>query len=88
MHRQLIIIKILYVRYKYKNIHVPTPHLAIFGLRIFGTGQGKTPSKVKNFIVTRHQDRRDATITWDARKDCQGYNVLFTLVILGKDTQI
>lgn len=64
-----------YVRYK--NIHVPTPHLAISGIRIFGKGTGKAPAAVKNFIVRRHSDRRDAMITWDAVPGAQGYNVLW-----------
>ena len=64
-----------YVRYK--NIHVPTPSLSISGLRVFGTGSGKSPGVVKNFSVTRKTDRRDATITWAAQANCQGYNVLW-----------
>ncbi len=66
------------VRYvRYKNIHVPTPNLAISGLRVFGLGQGKAPTMVKNLAVNRYKDRRDAMITWDQQKDCQGYNVLW-----------
>jgi hypothetical protein len=66
------------VRYiRYKNIHVPTPNLAISGLRVFGVGSGKIPSVVKNLSVTRQQDRRDALITWEQQKNCQGYNVLW-----------
>lgn len=66
------------VRYvRYKNIHVPTPHLSISGLRIFGRGQGKAPPTVKDLSVTRHRDRRDATITWEQQKESQGYNVLW-----------
>lgn len=64
------------VRYiRYKNIHVPTPALAISGLRVFGIGQGKVPAKVKNFIVERKTDRRDAVLKWQAQSDCQGYHV-------------
>lgn len=64
------------VRYvRYKNIHVPTPALAISGLRVFGIGQGKVPAKVKNFIVERKTDRRDAVLKWQALGDCQGYHV-------------
>ena len=38
------------VRYvRYKNIEVPTPHLAISDLRVFGIGEGKKPATVKNF---------------------------------------
>jgi Glycosyl hydrolases family 43/F5/8 type C domain len=66
------------VRYiRYKNIHVPTPNLAISGLRVFGLGQGRAPTTVKNLAVNRYKDRRDAMITWDKQKDCQGYNVLW-----------
>ena len=66
------------VRYvRYKNIHVPTPNLALSGLRIFGVGQGKTPLAVKNFSVKRQQDRRDAMITWEKQPNCQGYNILW-----------
>jgi F5/8 type C domain len=66
------------VRYiRYKNIHVPTPNLAISGLRVFGLGQGRSPTTVKNLAVNRYKDRRDAMITWDRQKDSQGYNVLW-----------
>ncbi len=66
------------VRYvRYKNIHVPTPHLAISGLRIFGKGNGKLPSPVKHFKVERKADRRDAMITWDPVAGAQGYNVFW-----------
>ncbi|MEO6731838.1 MAG: family 43 glycosylhydrolase [Ferruginibacter sp.] len=62
---------------RYKNIHVPTPHLSIAGLRVFGTGQGTIPKAAKNFIVRRKTDRRDAMITWDKQPDVQGYNILW-----------
>ncbi len=66
------------VRYiRYNNIHVPTPYLAISGLRIFGTGQGKAPPPVKNFSVHRKPDRRDAMIIWNKQSNAQGYNVLW-----------
>ncbi|HEY0379527.1 MAG TPA: family 43 glycosylhydrolase [Pyrinomonadaceae bacterium] len=66
------------VRYiRYKNIHVPTPNLAISDIRVFGLGQGKAPAAVKNLSVNRYKDRRDAMIAWDAQKNVQGYNVLW-----------
>ncbi|WP_207491643.1 family 43 glycosylhydrolase [Aridibaculum aurantiacum] len=66
------------VRYiRYNNIKVPTPHLSISGLRVFGVGQGKAPVAVKNFQVNRKLDRRDAMITWDKVPGAQGYNVLW-----------
>lgn len=64
------------VRYvRYRNIRVPTANLAISGLRVFGHGQGRPPASIKNLVVTRRQDRRDALITWERHKDAQGYNV-------------
>lgn len=66
------------VRYiRYSNILVPTPHLAISGLRVFGTGQGKIPSVVNNFRAERMADRRDALLTWGKMDNCQGYNILW-----------
>jgi hypothetical protein len=66
------------VRYiRYKNIHAPTPHLAISDLRVFGVGNGKVPATVRNFTVNRHADRRDAMIRWDRQPTAQGYNVLW-----------
>ncbi len=62
---------------RYKNIHVPTPYLSISDLRVFGKGKGEVPEKVTTFKVERHQDKRDATITWDQQKNVQGYNVLW-----------
>ncbi|WP_436416615.1 family 43 glycosylhydrolase [Petrimonas sp.] len=64
------------VRYiRYKNIEVPTPHLAISDIRVFGVGEGEKPVKVKNFKVERKTDRRDAMITWTSQKNAQGYNI-------------
>lgn len=60
---------------RYKNIHVPTPNLSISGLRVFGLGEGKAPSPVKGFTVSRHTDRRDAMIKWDKQAGTQGVNI-------------
>ena len=60
---------------RYVNIEVPTPHLAISDLRVFGIGEGKKPSAVKDFKVVRQADRRDALLTWKADDGCQGYNI-------------
>lgn len=66
------------VRYiRYKSIHIPTPNLAISGLRVFGTGQGKAPAQVKSLRVNRHEDRRDAMISWQKQAGAQGYNILW-----------
>ncbi|NEU09935.1 family 43 glycosylhydrolase [Flavihumibacter sp. R14] len=66
------------VRYlRYRNIHVPTPNLAISGLRVFGISGGKAPSAVKGFKVNRYKDRRDAMLSWQKKEGAQGYNVLW-----------
>lgn len=60
---------------KYKNVHSPTPNLAISDFRIFGKGNGHLPGTPKKFKVTRRQDRRDALIEWEKVSGCQGYNI-------------
>ncbi|WP_036601745.1 family 43 glycosylhydrolase [Olivibacter sitiensis] len=62
---------------RFRNIHVPTPHLALSGLRIFGKGTGKAPAKVSQFLVERQTDSRDAKISWQKQKNAQGYNILW-----------
>ncbi|BDD00652.1 family 43 glycosylhydrolase [Persicobacter psychrovividus] len=60
---------------RYKNIHVPTPNLAMSEFRIFGKGEGAKPASVKHFKVERQKDRRDAMLTWAKVKGAQGYNI-------------
>lgn len=62
---------------RYKNIHVPTPYLSISDLRVFGKGEGSPPGKVRNVLVKREKDRRDAFVSWQKGNNCQGYNVLW-----------
>ena len=62
---------------RYKNVEVPTPHLAISELRVFGLGTAKAPKRPQEFSVDRHADRRDVTIRWSPVKDAQGYNILW-----------
>lgn len=64
------------VRYlRYRNIEVPTPHLAISDIRVFGIGEGNKPMPVTGFQVKREDDRRDAMISWDKQENVQGYNI-------------
>ncbi len=64
------------IRYlRYRNIEVPTPHLAISDIRVFGIGEGKKPETVTGFEVKREDDRRDAMISWNKQKNVQGYNI-------------
>jgi hypothetical protein len=67
--------RLRYIRYE--NVQVPTPHLAISGLRVFGIGEGKKPKTPGNFRVERQTDRRDALISWSPSEGSQGYNVLW-----------
>ncbi len=62
---------------RYENIEVPTPHLAISDIRVFGLGQGKVPAKVKQLKVNRLEDRRDIQLSWEPVSGAQGYNVLW-----------
>ncbi|HEY9184543.1 MAG TPA: family 43 glycosylhydrolase [Salegentibacter sp.] len=65
--------KAKYVRYK--NVQVPGNNLALSEIRVFGKGFGKKPAKVKNFEISRQEDRRDASFSWNPVKGAQGYNI-------------
>ena len=60
---------------KYSNVNVPGPNLALSEIRVFGLGLGKLPEQVRNFVVERQTDRRDASLSWDQVKGAQGYNI-------------
>lgn len=60
---------------RYNHIHVPTPHLAISGLRVFGKGTGKMPEKVAQLSAQRSSDGRDVFLKWPAVKGAQGYQI-------------
>ena len=60
---------------RYKNVEVPGRNLALSEIRVFGLGHGKKPEKVKDFIVARETDRRDASFSWKPVKGAQGYNI-------------
>jgi hypothetical protein len=62
---------------RYSNLKVPTPHLAISGLRVFGISNGNKPAAVKNYSVQRKTDRRDVMLTWDKVPGAQGYNIIW-----------
>jgi len=71
--------KVRYIRFT--NYHVPTPNLAISGLRIFGNGLGTRPEKPFMFNVVRDNDRRDAELKWSRVKNVQGYNIYFGIAL-------
>ncbi len=61
---------------KLENIHLPTGKFAISGLRVFGKGEGKIPSIVKDFFVLRtEKDKRSAWIKWSPVDDAYAYNI-------------
>lgn len=60
---------------RYKNIEVPGNNLAMSEIRVFGTGFGKKPGKVKDFGVQCHEDRRDVSTSWKEVAGAQGYNI-------------
>lgn len=62
-----------YVRYVHG--HVGAAHLAISDLRVFGNGDGASPTAPQGIVATRDADRRDATIRWQAVPGAVGYNV-------------
>jgi len=62
---------------RFTNYHVPTPNLAISGLRIFGKGQGEPPAGVSNFRIIRGEDRREASLTWSPVEGVQGYHLYY-----------
>ncbi len=64
------------VRYvRYHHIESPAPHLSMSEIRIFGTGMGKKPARIRQLQLERHTDRRDISIRWDKQTNAQGYNV-------------
>ena len=68
-------VKARYIRYE--NVYVPTPNLAICAVRIFGNGDGDKPDTPANLKVVRHEDERNATITWNKVDGVTGYNILW-----------
>lgn len=62
---------------RFTNHHVPTPNLAISGLRIFGKGEGDPPPAVSNFTAMRGQDRRGAQLSWERVDGAQGYHLYY-----------
>ena len=69
-------IKARYVRLV--NIHVPTGHFAISGLRVFGKGQEPPPAVMEPPVVLRGQlERRNAWIRWNPSSQATGYVLRF-----------
>ena len=60
---------------RYRNVEVPGNNLAMSEIRVFGLGLGQEPGAVKNFVVERQNDRRDAQLSWEKVKGAAGYNI-------------
>ncbi|WP_299758311.1 family 43 glycosylhydrolase [uncultured Pontibacter sp.] len=67
--------KARYIRFT--NYHVPTPNLAISGLRVFGKGAGRKPAAPAKFSVVRSVDRLQAKLAWQPVKGAQGYHLYY-----------
>lgn len=64
-----------YVRYE--HLHVSARTLAISDIRVFGHRDVPLPAAPHHLAVHRHEDERDATITWDPVPGAVGYNILW-----------
>lgn len=62
---------------KFENVYVPTPHLAISDVRVFGNSTDKIPATPAKFTVARQVDTRNADVSWQAVKGATGYNVVW-----------
>jgi hypothetical protein len=62
---------------KIENIHMPGGKFAISGFRVFGTGNGKKPEPVKDFVALRSDvtDRRNAWLKWRPVDNAYAYNI-------------
>lgn len=64
-----------YVRYE--HVYVAGANLAISDIRVFGTGNGKTPATPRGLTAERDLDRRNAVLTWKPVAGAVGYNILW-----------
>ena len=62
---------------KLVNVKMPTGCFAISDLRVFGSAPGSAPARVSNFTIKRHDDQRDATLSWSAVPNSYAYEVRF-----------
>lgn len=63
---------------KVVNLHMPSGHFAVSGLRVFGTDGGKAPAAPKKLKVERSKDdSRNAMISWQPSDSAYGYNVYY-----------
>ena len=60
---------------RYVHGHIGGANLAISDLRVFGNAEGRTPAKPERLVARRHDDERDATISWQKVPGAVGYNI-------------
>lgn len=78
-HDYIELARPLRARYvKVENLHMPTGHFAMSGLRVFGTADGEAPAAPRGLKVDRSKaDPRDALISWKAADGAYGYNIYY-----------
>jgi len=63
---------------KVTNYRVPDGTFAISGFRVFGSGTGSKPAKVRSLVAKRDEnDSRNVTLQWKKQQNAVGYNVRF-----------
>lgn len=60
---------------RYRNVKVPSEHLAISQIRVFGNGSGELPQTPSGFKAVRSKDRKSVTLSWTPVDGAQGYNI-------------
>ncbi len=87
-HDYIELEKAVKARYiKMVNLKMPTGKFALSGFRVFGTGPGKAPRAVEDFVPLRadpkkYGERRSAWLKWKQNPDADGYVIYF-----GKDPE-
>ncbi|WP_166645406.1 family 43 glycosylhydrolase [Photobacterium lutimaris] len=62
---------------RFENVHVGVKHLALNGLRVFGSANDELPAMPEQVTVMRDTDRRNVFVAWQAVEGAVGYNVRF-----------
>ncbi|MGF1682744.1 family 43 glycosylhydrolase [Photobacterium minamisatsumaniensis] len=62
---------------RFENVNVGVKHLALNGLRVFGSANDELPAMPEQVTVKRDTDRRNVYVAWQAVEGAVGYNVRF-----------
>lgn len=61
-----------------RNISVPDGNFAVSGFRVFGKGNGNSPTRVNELVATRNPlDSRSVTVKWSPSENATGYVISF-----------